>query len=85
MNSRFCITRTRTTNAGRTVVEFLAGGEFPEFTTPGNTRTGVGVANLKTWGTVKGAQRWMDARPTFQSGASKVGIVEIVPVIGGSA
>jgi hypothetical protein len=44
------------------------------FEAPGNTVTGVGVANLKTWGTVKGAQKWLDSRPGYADSMAKAGM-----------
>jgi hypothetical protein len=45
------------------------------FEAPGNTVTGVGVANLKTWTTEAGAHRWLKARPDMLRAYSAAGLV----------
>jgi hypothetical protein len=61
---RFCIARTSATT-GRKLFLTESRTAGVSFEAPGNTVTGVGVANLKSWATVKGAMRWLDARPGF--------------------
>jgi hypothetical protein len=52
------------------------------FEAPGNSVTGVGVSNLKSWRTAKGAQRWLDSRPGFADGMAKANMpLEIKRVI----
>ncbi len=54
------------------------------FEAPGNTVTGVGVANLKSWKTQAGAQRWLDARPGYVDGYAKAGMqVEVAQATDG--
>lgn len=60
----FVISRTSKAS-GRKLFLTVSRVSGASFEAPGNTVTGVGVANLKTWGTAKGAQHWLDARPGF--------------------
>ena len=59
--TRFCIARTSTAT-GRTLSLTESRTAGVSFEAPGNTVTGVGVANLKTWATVAGAQKWLNER-----------------------
>lgn len=62
--TRFVIVR-KSAATGRTLFLTESRTAGVSFEAPGNTVTGVGVANLKTWATVAGAMRWLDARPGF--------------------
>lgn len=64
--TRFVIARTSAAT-GRVLYLTESRTAGVSFEAPGNTATGVGVANLKTWATEAGAQRWIDARPSFKT------------------
>lgn len=52
---------------------------IPEFNAPGNTPSGVGVANLKTWRTEAGARRWMDENKSWIEVMCAIGVIDVVP------
>lgn len=72
--TRFVIARTSTAT-GRKLFLTESRTAGISFEAPGNTVTGVGVANLKTWGTMAGAQRWCNARPALAEAYAKAGLV----------
>jgi hypothetical protein len=45
------------------------------FEAPGNSVTGVGVSNLKTWKTPSGPYRWLKERPDMMRAYGAVGMV----------
>lgn len=71
--TRFVIVRT-SPGTGRKLFLTESRTAGVSFEAPGNTVTGVGVANLKTWGTEAGARKWLEERATFVSGYAKAGI-----------
>jgi hypothetical protein len=71
--SKFVIVRTSPAT-GRKMYLTESRSAGVSFEALGNTVTGVGVANLKTWTTTAGAQRWMNARAGFAEGYAKAGI-----------
>lgn len=77
--TRYLIARTTATGRKTYLTESRTAGV--SFEAPGNTVTGVGVANLKTWSTEAGAQRWLDARSTFVSGYAKAGMTVAIEAV----
>jgi hypothetical protein len=71
--TRYLITRT-STSTGRKLYLTESRTAGVSFEAPGNTVTGVGVANLKTWGTKAGAQKWLNARPGYADSMAKAGM-----------
>jgi hypothetical protein len=71
--AKFVIVRT-SPNTGRKLFLTESRSAGVSFEAPGNTVTGVGVANLKTWDTRLGACRWLEQRPTFVDGYRRAGL-----------
>jgi hypothetical protein len=73
--------RPAKTPGGRAYVRYLTVKQgVPEFNAPGNTSTGVGVANLKTWKTATGAGKWMNENRAWVDGMAATGEIKVVPV-----
>lgn len=78
--SKYTIRRTSPTHTGELTQYLTERKDCFEFTTPGNTACGVGVANLKTWKTKRGAAQWMEDRPNFTAKQKELGNhLEVVP------
>jgi hypothetical protein len=78
--TRYCIARTSDAT-GRTLYLTESRTAGVSFEAPGNTVTGVGVANLKSWATVAGAQKWLDARPALRDAYTKSGMSLAIVVV----
>lgn len=77
--SKFVIART-STSTGRTLFLTESRTAGVSFEASGNTACGVGIANLKTWGTEAGAHRWLKARPDMLRAYAAAGMtVDVRP------
>lgn len=78
--NKFTLRRTRPTKPGKAgYVQYLSvKNGIPEFNAPGNTASGVGVANLKTWKTEIGTHRWMEENKSWVEAMRQTGTIEVV-------